>query len=277
MARKQTSQHKKQQRALQKRTKRKQKLDRKRAQEPVKDTPRRLLRRSRLMPLEGAWVQRDWQQQGEARVLVARAQPSDDLLIANFGVDFLCTGVRLSSYAANVDRDTFWKESLPRLYDGEPPSTISEAIANEIIWGSVEYADNLGFRPTSSFRETQYILQPDGVLPTSGTIEFGFDGRPVYIPYSHDNQLAIIRRLIDAVGPDGFAYVPRGEIPDEVAALIPLDEIEDFDVLDELWVPDMGLGDTDQQSGLWIPGQESEPDEADDEREEKSLWVPGRT
>ena len=277
MARKQTSQHKKQQRALQKRTKRKQKLDRKRAQEPVKDTPRRLLRRSRLMPLEGAWVQRDWQQQGEARVLVARAQPSDDLLIANFGVDFLCTGVRLSSYAANVDRDTFWKESLPRLYDGEPPSTISEAIANEIIWGSVEYADNLGFRPTSSFRETQYILQPDGVLPTSGTIEFGFDTRPVYIPYSQDNQLAIIRRLIDAVGPDGFAYVPRGEIPDEVVDLIPLDEIEDFDVLDELWVPDMGLGDTDQQSGLWIPGQESEPDEADDEREEKSLWVPGRT
>ena len=221
LARKQTSQHKKQQRALQKRVKRKQKLDRKRAQEPVQDTPRRLLRRSRRMPLEGAWVQRDWQQQGEARVLVARAQPSDDLLIANFSVDFLCTGVRLSSYAANVDRDTFWKESLPRLYDGEPPSTISEAIANEIIWGSVEYADNLGFRPTSSFRETQYILQPDGVLPTSGTIEFGFDGRPVYIPYSHDNQLAIIRRLIDAVGPDGFAYVPRGEIPDEVADLIP--------------------------------------------------------
>ena len=277
MPKKQRNSHKKQQRALQKRVKRKQKLDRKRAQEPVKDTPRRLLRRSRLMPLEGAWVQRDWQQQGEARVLVARAQPSDDLLIANFAVDYLCTGVRLSSYAANVDRDTFWKESLPRLYDGEPPSTISEAIANEIIWGSVEYADNLGFRPTSSFRETQYILQPDGALPTSGTIEFGFDGRPVYIPYSHDNQLAIIRRLIDEVGPDGFAYVPRGEIPDEVADLIPLDEIEDFDVLDELWVPDMGLGDTDQQSGLWIPGQESEPDEADDEREEKSLWVPGRT
>ena len=277
MPKKQRNSHKKQQRALQKRVKRKQKLDRKRAREPVKDTPRRLLRRSRLMPLEGAWVQRDWQQQGEARVLVARAQPSDDLLIANFAVDYLCTGIRLSSYAANVDRDTFWKESLPRLYDGEPPSTISEAIANEIIWGSVEYADNLGFRPTSSFRETQYILQPDGALPTSGTIEFGFDGRPVYIPYSHDNQLAIIRRLIDEVGPDGFAYVPRGEIPDEVADLIPLDEIEDFDVLDELWVPDVGLGDTDQQSGLWIPGQESEPDEADDEREEKSLWVPGRT
>ena len=277
MPKKQRNSHKKQQRALQKRVKRKQKLDRKRAREPVKDTPRRLLRRSRLMPLEGAWVQRDWQQQGEARVLVARAQPSDDLLIANFAVDYLCTGIRLSSYAANVDRDTFWKESLPRLYDGEPPSTISEAIANEIIWGSVEYADNLGFRPTSSFRETQYILQPDGALPTSGTIEFGFDGRPVYIPYSHDNQLAIIRRLIDAVGPDGFAYVPRGEIPDEVADLIPLDEIEDFDVLDELWVPDVGLGDTDQQSGLWLPGQESEPDEADDEREEKSLWVPGRT
>ena len=257
MPKKQRNSHKKQQRALQKRVKRKQKLDRKRAREPVKDTPRRLLRRSRLMPLEGAWVQRDWQQQGEARVLVARAQPSDDLLIANFSVDFLCTGVRLSSYAANVDRDTFWKESLPRLYDGEPPSTISEAIANEIIWGSVEYADNLGFRPTSSFRETQYILQPDGVLPTSGTIEFGFDGRPVYIPYTGDNQLAIIRRLIDEVGSDGFAYVPRGEIPDEVADLIPLDEIEDFDVLDELW----GSGHGSWRHGSTIRPVDSRPGE----------------
>ena len=56
-------------------------------------------------------------------------------------------------------------------------------------------------------------------------------------------------------------------------------KIEDFDVLDELWVPDMGLGgDTDQDNpACGFPARESEPDEADDEREEKSLWVPGRT
>ena len=110
MARKQTSQHKKQQRALKKRTKRKQKLVRRRTQESGQDSPRRLLRRARRMPFEGAWVQRGWQEDGEARVLIARTQPSDDLLFAGFVVDYLCTGIRESSYFANVNRETFRNE-----------------------------------------------------------------------------------------------------------------------------------------------------------------------
>ena len=277
MARKQTSQHKKQQRAIQKRTRRKQKLVRKRAQESSQDTPRRLLRRGRRMPFEDAWVQRGWQDNGEARVLLARTQPTDDLLVASFAVDYLCMGIRQSSYAANVERDSLWNESLPRLYDAGPPLTISEELASEIVWGGVEYANGLGFRPVSAFRETQYTLKPADALPMSGAVDFGHNGRPVYIPYPHDNQVAIIRRLIDAVGPDGFDYVPRGEIPDEVADLIPRYEDEDFGAHDELWTPDLGLGDADRDTALWLPGQEIESDQTDDERQESSLWVPGRT
>ena len=240
MARKQTSQHKKQQRALKKRTKRKQKLVRRRTQESGQDSPRRLLRRARRMPFEGAWVQRGWQEDGEARVLIARTQPSDDLLFAGFVVDYLCTGIRESSYFANVNRETFRNENLPRLYDGEPPLTISEAIANEIVWGSVEYANSLGFRPDSNFREAQYILQPEGEVPISGTVEFGHNGRPVYVAYPNDNHRALIHRLIDAVGLDGFDYVLGPKIFEKVADLFRRDEDEDFDVLDELWTPDLG-------------------------------------
>ena len=277
LAKKQTSQHKKQQRAIQKRTRRKQKLVRKRAQESLQDTPRRLLRRARRMPFEGAWVQRGWQDNGEARILLARTQPSDDLLFAGFVVDYLCTGIRESSYFANVNRETFRNEYLPRLYDGEPPLTISEAIANEIVWGSVEYADSLGFSPDSKFKEAQYILQPEGELPISGTVEFGHNGRPVYVAYPNDNHRVIIHRLIDAVGLGGFDYVLGAEIFGKVADLFQQDEDEDFDVLDDLWTPDLGLGDVDRRSSLWLPGQESEPDQTDDERQEPSLWVPGRT
>ena len=197
LARKQTSQHKKQQRALKKRTKRKQKLVRRRAQESGQDSPRRLLRRARRMPFEGAWVQRGWQEDGEARVLIARTQPSDDLLFAGFVVDYLCTGIRESSYFANVNRETFQNEYLPRLYDGEPPLTISEAIANEIVWGSVEYANSLGFRPDSNFIEAQYILQPEGELPISGTVEFVLNDTkyPItaVLAVSEKHDLAIVR------------------------------------------------------------------------------------
>ena len=37
------------------------------------------------------------------------------------------------------------------------------------------------------------------------TITFGHRGRPLYVAGPHDDPLAIMRRLKDSVGDDGFA------------------------------------------------------------------------
>ena len=276
MPRKQRNQHKKQQRALQKRTKRKQKQARKQSQAPVGINPRRLLRMARQMPVEGAWVQQGWQEQGVARVLLARTQPNENILFGEYIVDYLCTGIKDSSYASNVNRETFFNEVIPRLYSGTPPLDIEGSLAHETVWGAVEYAAELGFDPHRNFREAGRILDPSGTHPHSGAIAFGYQGRPLYIPADGDNQVGIIRRLIESVGLGNFYYLPRGDVPEDVAELLQPEQEEDTPD-SAIWRPDaQQQGSVNTESGLWVPGQQ--PDAAPEpEQEEQSLiWTPGR-
>ena len=277
MPKKQRNQHKKQQRALQKRTKRKRKQARKQSQTPVGINPRRLLRMARQMPIEGAWAQQGWQEQGVARVLLARSQPNDNILFGEYIVDYLCTGIKDSSYASNVNRETFFNEVIPRLYSGTPPLDIEEGLAHETIWGAVEYARELGFEPPRSFGESSRILEPFDTHSYSGAIEFGYQGRPLYIPASEDSQVGIIRRLIETVGIGNFYYLPRGDVPEEVAELLRPEQPEDASD-SAIWRPDsQQRGGVNTESGLWVPGQQTESAPEGEQQERPLIWTPGRS
>ena len=277
MAKRNRNQHKKQQRALQKRTKRRQKQARKQSQTPVGINPRRLLRMARQMPIEGAWVQQGWQEQGVARVLLARTQPNDNILFGEYIVDYLCTGIKDSSYASNVNRETFFNEVIPRLYSGTPPLDVEGSLAHETVWGAVEYAAELGFDPHRNFREASRILDPSGTHAHSGAIEFGYQGRPLYIPADGDNQAGIIRRLIETVGLGNFYYLPRGDVPEEVAELLQPEQPEDTPD-SEIWRPDsQQQGSVNTESGLWVPGQQSESAPESEQEEQPLIWTPGRS
>ena len=271
------NQHKKQQRALQKRTKRKQKLARKQTQAAVGINPRRLLRMARRMPIEGAWVQQGWQEQGVARVLIARTQPNDGIMFGEYIVDYFCAGIKDASYASNVNRETFSNEVMPRLYSGTPPLDIEASLAHEVVWGAVEYAEGLGFDPHRNFREASRILDPAGTMPTGGSIDFGYQGIPLYIPAPDDNQVGIIRRLIEAVGLGNFYYLPRGDVPEEVAELLRVEQPEETPD-SAIWTPELQQrSGADTQSGLWVPGQQPEPVSEGNQPEQSPIWTPGRS
>ena len=279
MPRKKRNQHKRQQRALQKRTKRKQKLARKQSQQTSEGiNPRRLLRMARRMPVEGAWVQQGWQDQGVARFLIARTQPNDNIMFGEYIVDYFCVGIKDASYASNVNRETFSNEVIPRLYSGTPPLDIEASLAHEVVWGAVEYAESLGFDPHRNFREASRILDPAGTMPRSGSIDFGYQGIPLYIPAPDDNQVGIIRRLIESVGLGNFYYLPRGDVPEEVAELLREEQPEETPD-SPIWTPELQQrGGVDTQSGLWVPGQQPEPATSEGEQPEQSLiWTPGRS
>ena len=277
MPKKRRNQHKRQQRALQKRTKRKQKLARKQTQAPAVINPRRLLRMARQMTVEGAWVQQGWQEQGVARVLIARLQPNDNILFGEYVVDYLCTGVKDASYASNIDRETFFNEVIPRLYSGAPPLDIEANLAHQIIWGAVEYASELGFEPHRNFREAGRILDPADALPGGGALDFGYQGRPLYIPGPGDNQAGIIRRLIESVGMGNFYYLPRGDVPEDVAELLRVEQPEDAPD-QAIWTPGGSQpGSVDTESGLWVPGQQPEPAQESEPAEQSLIWTPGRS
>ena len=229
------------------------------------------------MPIEGAWAQQGWQDQGVARVLLARSQPNDNILFGEYVVDYLCTGVKDSSYASNINTETFFNEVIPRLYSGTPPLAIESDLAHELVWGAVEYAGELGFAPHRSFRESGRILDPADALPRSGAIDFGYQGSPLYIPASGDNQASVIRRLVESVGLGNFYYMPRGDVPEEVAELLQVEQPEETPE-SAIWTPERQQpGGVDAQSGLWVPGQQAEsaPEGQDSESERQLIWTPG--
>lgn len=268
------NQHKKQQRALRKRTQRKQKMARRQAQESVRETPARILRRAREMPIEGAWVQEGWQDLGAAQVVLARTNSSDNVVFGQYVVDFMCTGVKDTAFATNTPPEVFDNEVIPRLYGGVPPVSVDVALAHEIVWGSVEYAETLGLRPPSAFRQSQRILEASDALARPGVVRFGYQGRPAYVPSPQDNQVAIILRLIDSVGLGNFYYIPQGDIPDEVIDLLQIEQGEVDEAEPPLWTPEgqQTPGSIDSDSGLWTPGEQPASEDSD----APALWTPGR-
>ena len=252
----QQGRHKKLKKALQKRSQRNRKLANKRAQTVVQDSGARVIRHARDYPIEGCRVQRDWQDSGLAVVVIARTQPTGDMVFANYLVDYYCLGVRDTVSYAGVPSDEFVNEVLPRIYRGIPPADISPALAHEIVYGAVEYAAQFGFNPHRRFRLSQFVLDPPDERPRSGTVEFGKNGKPYYVSGSRDNVGAIMGRLARTAGEGNFDHALSGDALDS-----PMANGED--------------AQTEPSSPLWVPGMEREAAREDDEPR-SALWTPGR-
>ena len=271
----QQNQRKKQQRALQKRTRRNVKRTRRAVHDAASERPTSVLRRAREFPFAGLWVQPGWQQYGTASLVVARTQPTDEIVFARFLVDTFCLGVKHTFYGVNIDAARFNSEILPRLFQGEPPTSLTVEVAHEIVYGAIEYAEGIGFRPHRSFRQTQLVLDPPDAHQRGGAIEFGFRGRPAYLPSRDDNQRAVLNRLVQTVGRGNFTYVPVGDPPEGYEDLV--EQTGQEDPRSPIWTPgnEPPAGHLDDESGLWSPGQPDEPTSDAEEPSRPSLWVPG--
>jgi len=88
--------------------------------------------------------------------------------------------------------------------------------AHSIIYGGIDYAENLGFKPHSDFKITKFILNPREEIEFVDTIEFGKNGKPFYFagPYdSREKSNGIYLKLVEMVGEGNFDFiVPEGDI-----------------------------------------------------------------
>ena len=210
-------QKKKQDKAFKKRAK--EKHAHKRAQAFGAMTALHHVRQARNYPIEGCWVQQDWQKgdSGLAVVVVARRQPNGNIVFGNYLVDMFCLGLKNTFCNADVPASQFHHEHLPYFYRNTAQSmSISPALAHEIIYGGIEYAAKFDFRPQRDFRDSQWVLDPPETHPRSGKVEFGKDGKPLFISGPYDNAEAIVRQLRRTAGEGNFNYLMMlGEPPDD--------------------------------------------------------------
>jgi hypothetical protein len=195
----------KRRKALKKRTT--SKRDRRQVRAAGATSVRSLIRRARDYPIEGCWAMDGWEEGGMTVIVIARRQPNGNIAYGGYMVDLYCLGLKNTFCNADIPTTTFHREVMPQAFGDEPPVEISPALAHEIIYGSIEYAAQYGFRPQRDYRLSQYILDPQDAHPRTGTVEFGHEGKPLFVSGPYDNVDAILRQLERTAGEGNYDYI----------------------------------------------------------------------
>jgi hypothetical protein len=170
------------------------------------------LQQTREYPTLGCWIMNGWKDQGLTPVVVARQQPEDKVVYGVFLVDIFCLGVKDAFWRTDISLKHFDRD-LPRLCSNMPePCEIN--LAHDLIYGSIEYARQYGFEPHPDFGKASLVLDPPEMHPQNDKLEFGKDGKPLFIAGPYDNAQAILNQLMRTAGEGNFNYLVRLDSPD---------------------------------------------------------------
>lgn len=162
--------------------------------------------KGRSLPIHEVLMSANIMDVGKGHVFVTREKKSGAKIIGFFMVDLYCLGLK----------DTFFREYSQYEYEefidemshveGGEMEVVNPNHAFNMIYGAVEYAEDLGLDPHKDFDITEQMLAPVESIEYED-IEFGRNGRPCYFYYHGDRKADILKKLTTAVGPDGFDYV----------------------------------------------------------------------
>jgi hypothetical protein len=163
---------------------------------------------ARKLPIVKCMVLDNWRVLKKFSVLVARQHVNGNVTFASFLVDLLCTGVK----------DAFWTVNAPQhdldyIIDsyksiGERLVPCDYALAHNIIYEALAYADDNGIAPAKDFALARMVLDEDTDLIPILDIPLGEQGRPLLILNSEDPRNDYyLRQLTKTLGKGNFMVV----------------------------------------------------------------------
>lgn len=147
---------------------------------------------------------------GLASVAVAREHDGTEVSVCGYLVDTYCQGVKNAIPPTMVDRRhlTDFLDEFFRSYTS-PPLPAPLTLAQNLVFGAVDYARTLGFDPHPDFRIAKPHLGP---WQPPSAIQFGLDGKPFFQQGPYDNPARILRTLDRSVGPGNYHFTV---VPDD--------------------------------------------------------------
>lgn len=167
-----------------------------------------LIRNAKGLPVNECLINPNWKESGLARILLSRKLPSDNFVLGVYLVDILCLGVKNTFCNADVSQADYDRLKAGA-YQDDLPVFCHPQLANRIIDGSIEFAKKLGFEPQKDFALSRFVLSEPTEAMTGFDVEFGKDGKPLYIVGPDDDVEMIIRKLAKKVGEGNFRYIDR--------------------------------------------------------------------
>jgi hypothetical protein len=138
---------------------------------------------------------------GIGHLVLARLEPSGQLIIAVLLVDVFCLGVKNAFWQAGTRQE--FEDLVERIEETGELRPIAPGCLATIVTGAVEYAESFGFLPHPDYRHASKVLA--GIDPEAcpQQFTFGHDGKPCYMqgPYESPAEArAIMERVAEAGG-----------------------------------------------------------------------------
>ncbi len=163
-----------------------------------------IITKARELPFHECFINSIWQEKGLATIIISKKQPGGNYIFAMYLVDVYCLGLKNTLFNFNFN-EAEYEEMKERLFQGPDDMVYYDIVkAHNIIYGAIDYAEELGFQPDKHFKITEYLLNPDLIDDEIDEIEFGRDGKPFFIAGPDDNINRIISILERSVGKGNF-------------------------------------------------------------------------
>ena len=184
-------------------------------------SPQAIIRHARAFPFLECWISANWQKDdlGLVEIPLARQQPDGDICFGVYLIDTFCLGLKNTFANAGFSPGRYQSEvrNNDKVFRAGKPVECTIELAHQMIYQSIEYAEQFGFEPEKDFALSQYLLAPRGELEEPYHLTFGKDGKPFFIAGPHDNVARIMRQLEKTAGPGNYHFLaPIGGEPIDV-------------------------------------------------------------
>jgi hypothetical protein len=191
---------------------------------PNQQSPENYIKtQARNLPIAECLISEKWKDSGICNILIARRHKNGNSTLGVYLLDLYCLGLKNCTYHFNVPpyEYDFIKSNIGN-YD-----ECDYALAHNIIYGGIAFAEDYGFKPDDDFKITQFILEEDDERVELIEVEFGLDGRPCYVRGPNDDAATVGRikaTLLRTAGEGNFSVAEFDE-----------NDFEDDDFDDEDW------------------------------------------
>ena len=158
-------------------------------------------------PVQACYLNTDWQERGLARIVVTRRQENGRAMVGVFLVDIFCLGLKNTFCNEGLTTRQIDDDILPGCYQNEAPARIGINYAKEIIYGAVDYARRLGLESHPNFELSRHVLGTEEFSKARGLQFGGPREKPLYIAGPDDDVPAVLRKLREKLGEDGFEFI----------------------------------------------------------------------
>ena len=177
---------------------------------------RKRILEARGYPIHECLIAPDWREEGLAQILLSRIQPDGNLAAGVYLVDILCLGLKNTFANANLSTSSYRARLRDPIRDRQGLETCPIDLAHTIVYGGIDFAGQFGFQPHRDFKLSRHILEDRDGLVLRGDVEFGRDGKPLYVSGPHDDVRRIVAQLQASAGEGNFDFMiggPTGEPP----------------------------------------------------------------